>query len=339
MGKASSARVTVTGIPQVGIAVRDIDSAVEAYWSVLGIGPWNIYAWEAPTVYDRMYDGKSTWAREKTAKTMVGGLELELVQTVEGDSTYRDFIAQHGEGLHHLKFLVDDVDEVASILAEQGFKSLQSGRFGVREHRGAFNYVQIDPLHTIWEPSHMGQGTGATPIRRHPAGGQASPARVTATTIPQVGIAVADIDSTVEAFWRILGIGPWSIYAWEAPTVYGRTYGGKPAWAREKTAKTMVGGLELELVQTVEGDSTYRDFIAEHGEGLHHLKFLVDDVDEAAKILAEQGFASLQSGRFGAAEHRGAFNYIQIDPLHTIWEPTHMGQGTGARVLRHYPDT
>jgi len=166
-----------------------------------------------------------------------------------------------------------------------------------------------------------------------------SSARVTVTGIPQVGIVVRDIDSTVEAFWRILGIGPWTIYAWEPPTVYGRKYSGKPASAREKTAKTMVGELELELVQAVEGDSTYRDFIADRGEGLHHLKFLVDDVDEVADILTEQGFASLQSGRFGAPEHRGAFNYIQVDPLHTIWEPSHMGQGTGAEVIGHYPDT
>ena len=168
MAQTTPARIKVADIPQIGIVVRDIQSTVESYWSILGIGPWDIYAWEAPTVYDRKYCGKSVWAREKTAKTMVGRIELELVQPVEGNSIYQDFIEERGEGLHHLKFLTDDVDETAGILAKQGFPSLQSGRFGPPEHRGAFSYIQIDPLHVIWEPAHMGKGTGAQPVGCYP---------------------------------------------------------------------------------------------------------------------------------------------------------------------------
>ena len=74
-------------------------------------------------------------------------------------------------------------------------------------------------------------------------------------------------------------------------------------------------------MQPIDGDSLYRDFLIEHGEGLHHLGFLVGDVDET-EILAKEGFTSLQSGRF---TDTGAYNYIDIKPLHAIWEVIHEG--------------
>jgi hypothetical protein len=91
-----------------------------------------------------------------------------------------------------------------------------------------------------------------------------------------------------------------------------------------------VGGVQLELVQPVEGPSVYRDWLEEHGEGLHHLNFLVDDVDQAVAALAKQGFPSMQGGKFGPPEQRGAFNYVDVWPLRSIWEPVHLGEEIGA---------
>jgi len=156
MRQSSPAKVQVEGINQVGIVVKDIDETVEAYWNILGIGPWNIISWEPPLVYDRKYHGKPSPAKEKIAITQVGAVQLELVQSVEGDSIYKDFLEEHGQGLHHLNFLVDNVDQVAETLEKIGFPSLQGARFGPPEQRGAFNYIYIEPLHTIWEPVHTG---------------------------------------------------------------------------------------------------------------------------------------------------------------------------------------
>jgi hypothetical protein len=162
---------------------------------------------------------------------------------------------------------------------------------------------------------------------------------------------VKDLKTVMENYWNILGIGPWDVIHWEAPLVYDRKYHGEPAWAREIIALTQVGGVQLELCQPVEGNSVYLDSLAEHGEGLHHLNFLVDDVDETASILAEQGFPSIQSGRFGLPKSKAAYNYIDtkprlpkskaaynyIDtkPLRTIWEPVHEGEKVGGNIIRY----
>ena len=93
----------------------------------------------------------------------MGNVQLELVQPVDGPSIYRDWIDTHGEGLHHINFLVDDVDETAGVLVGEGFPSLQSGKFGPKEENGAFNYIDIEPLRSIWEPVHVGENVGAEP--------------------------------------------------------------------------------------------------------------------------------------------------------------------------------
>ena len=82
MEQVSPAKVKVTGISQVAFVVKDLHKVAKNYWNILGIGPWDIYSWEAPLVYNRTYRGKPAWAREKIALTMVGAVQLELCQFV-----------------------------------------------------------------------------------------------------------------------------------------------------------------------------------------------------------------------------------------------------------------
>jgi hypothetical protein len=136
VSKDSLAKVKAKSITQVAIVVKDLQEAMENYWNILGIGPWKVYMWEAPLVYDRKYYGRPTCAREKIAETMVGAVQFELCQPIEGDSVYQDFLMEHGEGLHHVQFAVDDVEKTAGLLSKEGFPSIQSGHIGPVECNG-----------------------------------------------------------------------------------------------------------------------------------------------------------------------------------------------------------
>jgi len=52
---------------------------------------------------------------------------------------------------------------------------------------------------------------------------------VKATRIQQVGMVVEDVQKTIEAFWNILGIGPWEIRDWGSHVLYDRFYYGRPS--------------------------------------------------------------------------------------------------------------
>jgi catechol 2,3-dioxygenase-like lactoylglutathione lyase family enzyme len=253
------------------------------------------------------------------ALAQVGAVQMELIEHVDGDSIYKDFLIEHGEGLHHMNFLVDDVDQTVAELGKEGFVSLQNGYF----EDGAFNYVDLTkPLRTIWEPVKMPSVDLTAQGTLWPEPGVESLAKVKVKGINQACIVVSDVELVAQNYWNILGIGPWIFLDWKSPLVYDYRYHGKPSWARSKLALAQVGDVQFELVEHIEGESIYKDFLTEHGEGLHHLNFLVDNVDEAVAEFEKEGFYSLQSGRI---EGEGAYNYIDLTkPLHAIWEAVKM---------------
>ncbi|MFH1640228.1 MAG: VOC family protein [Chloroflexota bacterium] len=333
MVPVSPAKVQVKEIGQVALVVKDVQLVSENYWTILGIGPWNIHPWEPPLIHDRRYKGRPAWARERLATTRVAGVGFELCQYIDGDSIYQDFLMEHGEGLQHLNFQVDDQDAVAEILAKQGFPSIRSGRRGPDGRTG--NYIYIEPLHAIWELVQRRERPAEAPVHP-PETTPVSPAKVKVKEFGQVGIVVKDAETVAKAYWNILGIGPWNIYSWEEPLVYDHKYHGKPTWIRAKVAQAQVGALQLELYQPVEGDSIYGDFLKERGEGLHHISFFVDNVDETAEELVKEGFTSLESGHYG---DNGAYYCIDIKPLRTLWQIVQCPTSMGVEPIRYPKET
>jgi methylmalonyl-CoA/ethylmalonyl-CoA epimerase len=58
------------------------------------------------------------------------------------------------------------------------------------------------------------------------------------------------------------------------------------------------GNAYLQLVEPLDGDSPLSRWLDEHGEGLHHICFGVDDVETAAAALSDDGSpVTLGSGR------------------------------------------
>ena len=329
MSQESPAKVKVREITQVNLVVKDLQKTAQNYWNILGIGPWDIYNLRAPVISEVLYHGKSTQFSMKLGVAMVGGVRLGLIEPISGDSLYSDFLAEYGEGPHNLHFPTDNVDEITQIMSQEGFPPLMSGRIG----DGAFAYYDTaDVLKTIWGAFRPPKGI--VPDYRYPATEiQTSPAKFKIKRINQVGTVVKDIPMVVKSYWNILGISPWIIYPWEGPHVYNRRYHEKPAWAREKIALAQFENVQLELVQPIEGDCIYQDFIEERGEGLHHLQFLVDEVDEAVEIFAKEGFPCLQRASVGDT---GAFAYLDTKPLHIICEVDRIANNRGVEPI-YYP--
>jgi catechol 2,3-dioxygenase-like lactoylglutathione lyase family enzyme len=328
MRPESPAKVKFTRLLQVVLFVKDLKQTMDDYWKFLGIGPWDIYDWEAPLVYDLKHRDRPAQARERLAFATVGNLELEVIEHLDGDSFYTDYIKEHGEGAHQLDFDVRDVDQVSDTLVKEGFTRLQSGRFG---DNGAYAIMDLKPLHVTWEPCRMADNMGKEPI--HYRSQEQSLARVKVTGINTISFAVKDLTQTMESYWRVLGIGPWEVYDWGTPLIYDFEFRGKAAQPAEKMAVTQLGeNLYLELYQPMGRDSCFWEFLNGCGEGIHHLGFAVPDVDDAIKNMNEQGFTCLQRGRFG---DNGAFAYMHLKPLHVTWEVYRDPENWGVEPTRY----
>ena len=68
----------------------------------------------------------------------VGNVQIQLCQPGEGKSPYKDFLEKKGEGVYHLGFVVDRVDNSEAELKKLGLKVLSSGR---REDGSGFSYM------------------------------------------------------------------------------------------------------------------------------------------------------------------------------------------------------
>lgn len=86
----------------------------------------------------------------------------------------------------------------------------------------------------------------------------------------QVCVVTQDIERTLAGFVKI-GIGPWRVYTFSPETVRDQTYGGRPERYSMRLALANSGTMMWEVIQPLEGPSIYKDFLAQHGEGVQHV--------------------------------------------------------------------
>lgn len=121
-------------IDQVAYIVEDMERALPRYEALFG--PFMV---SEQTLDDCSFRGKSVDLALKMAVNHEGPLEIELIQPTKGESPWTEQLASHGEGLHHVRFRVENVESKLEDLADAGFETLLFKRFGPEI---AFAYVQ-----------------------------------------------------------------------------------------------------------------------------------------------------------------------------------------------------
>ena len=130
----------------------------------------------------------------------------------------------------------------------------------------------------------------------------------------QVGFVCNDIEETKKKFALLFGIEPVPTQECGEYSITKTEVFGKPAPDANSVLAFMdlTPGVQLELIQPNEAPSVWRDWITEHGEGIHHIAFGVDDADETAKELIDKfGAVIEQRGIYGD----GSGQYIYLDCL------------------------
>jgi hypothetical protein len=114
--------------------------------------------------------------------------------------------------------------------------------------------------------------------------------------IDQLGYVVDDVERSMAHWTRQLGVGPF--YFLPSPPMQGLTYRGRATGARIAVALSFSGPLQVELIQPLDDEPTpYRDFLAGHGTGMHHVARFVDDYDDAVARYAARGIEPYFGGR------------------------------------------
>jgi methylmalonyl-CoA/ethylmalonyl-CoA epimerase len=94
--------------------------------------------------------------------------------------------------------------------------------------------------------------------------------------IAHIGIAVKDLEKSIDLFSRLYGAKPFHREQVEDQNV--------------DSAMFMFGETFVELLESTAPDSPIQKFIDKRGEGMHHLSFAVDDIAAELTRLKNAGF-------------------------------------------------
>lgn len=109
-------------IDHIAIAVRDIETAISTYERMLGTR-----CYKRETVDDEGVE---------TAFFRNGDSKLELIAATSPDSPLARFFDNHGEGIHHIAYEVDDIRAEMQRYVDAGFTLLND-----EPKRGADNHL------------------------------------------------------------------------------------------------------------------------------------------------------------------------------------------------------
>jgi methylmalonyl-CoA epimerase len=126
--------VTVGGIHHLGVAVDDLDGALETYRRLFGATVEH-----RATVSDQGVDAVSV---------LVGGDRLELLAATAEDTPVGRFLSSRGPGMHHVAYEVADVGAAIAELAAAGAELIDDvprvGLFGLE-----VAFVHPDAVHGV----------------------------------------------------------------------------------------------------------------------------------------------------------------------------------------------
>lgn len=88
--------MNISHIEHIGIAVKNLQESINFYENVLGLKCYNI---------EEVKDQKV-----RTAFFMLGNTKIELLESTEADGPIGKFIEKKGEGVHHIAFATNDLN-------------------------------------------------------------------------------------------------------------------------------------------------------------------------------------------------------------------------------------
>ena len=98
-------------IHHIGYVYKDVEEAVKKFKSLFGIKKFI----------------RIDMVVVKVARSMIGKLQIDLIEPQDRKSIFHTFLENGNVGLHHIGYLVDNIDEKIKEWDSKGFKQVLGG--------------------------------------------------------------------------------------------------------------------------------------------------------------------------------------------------------------------
>ncbi|MFW9947303.1 MAG: VOC family protein [Candidatus Odinarchaeota archaeon] len=116
-------------ITQLGYIYKDIKNQAKLLESRLGVPKFAYFENKFRGTYK--YRGKDTKYWNLIALSKGIGLQIELIQLIEGDCIFSEFINEGKEGLHHYGIYVKEIAPIKEQFLDKGFEIVHEGTTGI----------------------------------------------------------------------------------------------------------------------------------------------------------------------------------------------------------------
>jgi len=128
-------------ITQVAIVTDELDALAQRWAELLGVPVPEAHWTDTRDIAHTVYRGAPTEGRSRLAFFQLGPqVQLELIEPDGEPSTWREFLDEHGPGLHHIAFGLQGMDQTLAVLEAHGMPPIQRGDYT----GGRYAYVESD---------------------------------------------------------------------------------------------------------------------------------------------------------------------------------------------------
>jgi methylmalonyl-CoA/ethylmalonyl-CoA epimerase len=298
-GKETGLPDFYTRVEQVLWVVSDLENVIAQY-EKLGFSQVRDFG-----KTDVISETTGTTTTIKLARAFLGGAVVNWIQPMKGNSVFTLFHDRYGDGAMSLVHRVPgdpDLEEEVRRLGDLGTGVLD--RLTLRTTAGDLQFVLMDTEPEGKYILGFTQGDRGSEMSSEFNGENRHHLKIN-----QYAFAIRDPES-VSAFWHNLGQPEFQI---NHPELGDTRYYGElvdhqliQGWQRH-------GSIDYEWCIPVKPPIVYEDHIQKHGEGIHHLAFTVNDMDEVLDDFRSRGFVVSMGGTWGEMGKSGSGRYEYID--------------------------
>ncbi|MHA1271435.1 MAG: VOC family protein [Candidatus Helarchaeota archaeon] len=110
-------------IRQLGFVFKNIDEKIKQFEELFGVS-FNRFE---EKIKKNIYKEKIEPYKLSFGFTMIGDIQLEFIQPLEGETIYNSYLEERGEGFHHVGIYTDEFEKMIEELESKGFKQLTNG--------------------------------------------------------------------------------------------------------------------------------------------------------------------------------------------------------------------
>jgi methylmalonyl-CoA/ethylmalonyl-CoA epimerase len=252
----------------VSIAVRSIDRALDFFFEYF-----------PARANEAKRDGYGELPQFRWADFTIGGFKVELIESARPGSFVERFLTKRGEGFHHLCFEIAELDPQLERLEADGARIID--RFDEGEgHKTAFVHPSsaFGTLIQFWQ--RLEDGALEVPSR-----GEAVVKAGVRWQVHHLSLALERIEPAAHFFERHFG---------------GRVE-TEPHLSGDRSLRSsemLLRDYRLELTEAIHPEGFVARFLAQRGQGMHHLSIDVEDLETAVAPFERADVAVVDRAQF-----------------------------------------